>query len=123
MIAIVAIVVGGISLILGLVTFFKTESWRRRLRIELNQLADDSQAFLIQLCKSSASDDLKDRYSNLNHALAVHLISFDKALAQQWIKKNIPENKWTIWETNLQVSMDKHRKKQKNFGIDATKRL
>lgn len=113
MTGIIGIVIGGISFIFALVAFIRTESWKRRLRIELNRLSDDSTSFLTQLLKSNTSDELKDRYSNLNHAIAVHLISIDKTLAQQWIKKNKPENEWFTWETNLQVSMDKYRKKQK----------
>ena len=78
------------------------------MRIELNRLSDDSHAFLGRLLNSNASDDLKERYSSLNHAIVTHLISIDKCLAKQWIKKNIPKDEWNVWETNLQVTMKDH---------------
>ena len=101
--------IGTLSLCFALYTFLKTESLRRRLRIELNRLSDDSHAFLNRLNNSNASEDLKERYSSLNHAIVTHLISIDKRLAQQWINKNKPENEWNVWETNLQVCMKKLR--------------
>jgi hypothetical protein len=37
------------------------------------------------------------------------LLSIDKDISTEWIRKNKPESEWTTWETILQVSMEKYR--------------
>ena len=71
---IISLCIGIISVCFAFYTFLKTESLRRRLRIELNRLSDDSHAFLKVLIESNASEGLKERYSSLNHKAGRSLI-------------------------------------------------
>ena len=109
---IISLIVSILSLTFAVITWIKTRNYRKRVRIDLNRVTDDSHALFEELKKINAPQNILDRYSSFNHSLTVTLISLDKKLAHDWVFKHYPTEKdWPTWEVNLQISMNKYRRK------------
>lgn len=103
------------SLIFAYYTFLKTESLRRRVRINLNQIIDDARLFLDEL-RGKVDDLIYKRYRGIQDSMIKNLLSIDEKLATQWVNKNIPYEKWPKWEVHLQINMKKYRKLRNKKG-------
>ena len=108
--AVFSLVVGLLSLLFAGVTYLKSESTKRRLRIELNRVADDAGQFYNQLVAANVSNELIHRYESLNHSIVL-MLSMDKGLARSWVWNHKPQEEWDQWEKNLQISMGKFWKR------------
>ncbi len=106
----IPVLIGVASFVLALYTLIKTERWKRREKIRLNILIDESHAFTKFVEDSNLPDDVKERVSSLNHNITYTLTIF-KGHAQKWVSVNKPVNEWPLWEQKLEISMDKYRKK------------
>ncbi len=102
--------IGVLSLIIAITTWIKTESWKRRIKISLNNLVDKTHAFAKFADNSNLPSDIKERINGINHDVT-YTLSIFKDLAKKWVKENKPENEWHTWEQKFEISMKKHRKK------------
>lgn len=102
-----SLVIGLVSLSFAGITYLKSESTKRRLRIELNRVADDSGQFLNQLTAANVSKEILNRYESLNHSIVL-MLSIDRRLAREWVWNHKPQEEWRQWEKNLQISMKKY---------------
>lgn len=104
---VLSLAVGLLSLLFAGVTYLKSESTKRRLRIELNRVADDSGQFHNQLAAANVSREILNRFESLNHSIVL-MLSIDKRLAREWVWNHKPQDEWRQWEKNLQISMRKY---------------
>ena len=103
--SIASFILGVGSIIFAFITFIRTETYRRRTRIELKRVIDDAHSFRNFLLENPVNKKYEERINSFNHSLTVNLLSIDRDLAEQWIKLK-PREEWDIWKVNLQINFD-----------------
>lgn len=101
----ISFIIGLASFLFALISLIKTETAKRRLRIEINRIVDDSHKFRWEIMKILEKSDpttlavFQGRIDNFNHEIFLALLSLDKKLANGWIKFNRKNKNGVIdWE-------------------------
>lgn len=106
---IVSILLGLISLVFALITFIKTESYKRRVKIEIVKTVADSHIYREEIMNMVNKDNLKTfqgRIDAFNHNIFVSLLSLlDKKSLKKWLivnKKIDNKINWKYYEIIFQ---------------------
>lgn len=115
LLAIASLILGIRSLLFALITYIKTEGYKRRVRIELIRTVDDSHAFrweLMQLLgkhNPQLLESLQGRINSFNQNLFVSILSLDDKMARDWIQLNRQDKEgkvpWEAYETIFQTRL------------------
>ena len=111
-ISVISLILGIISIGMSIYVIITTNRWKRRLKIELNNLVDTSHSLVLNLDKKTPTN-INEQIIQLNHKIT-YLLSIFPDLATQWISVNKEPYEWKLWAQKLQVPLEsiiKHKNK------------